>query len=318
MAELPPKTRFSRRRILRYGAAGAAAGTAGLLYGARPSFWHRFAREWSREILPPSEKPDPARWPDRGLYATWLGHATLLLKMDGFTILTDPVLGSYAGIWLGLFTLGIKRLVAPPLIVPELPAIDLVLLSHAHMDHFDIPTLRKLEKPSTTVVTAHATSDLLRVGRYRAVHELRWGQRVAVGPAEIRAVEVNHWGARMRNDTWRGYNGYVIEAGRHRVLFAGDTAITHTLGELRSSRPFDLAIMPIGAYNPWIRRHCTPEQAWRMGNAAGAEHLIPVHHRTFQLSQEPVTEPLERFMAAAGAHQDRVALQRIGSTWHPA
>lgn len=307
--------RLSRRRILGYAGMASAAGLGGLLYGAHPSFWRRYVREWSREILPAPVKPDPARWPDRGLHATWLGQTTVLLKIDGFTILTDPILGTYAGIWLGLFTLGIKRLVAAPLKISELPPIDLILLSHAHMDHFDILTLRKLEKRSTTVVTAHATSDLLRVQRYGAVQELRWNQRLKVGPVEVRAIEVNHWGARVRRDTWRGYNGYVIEAGRHRVLFAGDTALTHTFGALRSSRPFDLALMPIGAYNPYIRRHCSPEQAWRMANEAGADRVVPVHHQTFQLSHEPLGEPLERFMTAAGSRQERVALNQIGATF---
>ena len=120
----------------------------------------------------------------------------------------------------------------------------------------------------------------------------------------------------MRTDTYRGYNGYMIEVGRYRILFAGDTADTNSFRALRSSRPVDLAIMPIGAYNPWIYYHCTPEQAWRMGNEAGAEFFIPVHHQTFQLSREPFSEPIERFEQAANGHTDRVALTRIGQEFH--
>ncbi|MCP5112341.1 MAG: MBL fold metallo-hydrolase, partial [bacterium] len=101
-----------------------------------------------------------------------------------------------------------------------------------------------------------------------------------------------------------------------RVMFAGDSADTHLFQQVRSSRPIDLAIMPIGAYNPWIRYHCTPEQAWRMANEAGAEFLIPVHHRTFQLSNEPVNEPIERFLTAAANHPDRVGLTLIGEEFH--
>jgi L-ascorbate metabolism protein UlaG (beta-lactamase superfamily) len=128
----------------------------------------------------------------------------------------------------------------------------------------------------------------------------------------VRAVEVNHWGARLRTDTYRGYNGYVIECGRHRVLFAGDTALTHCFRRLRSSRPYDLTIMPIGAYNPWIRYHCTPEEAWRMGNEAGSEFFLPVHHQTFALGREPLLEPIERFHGAAGREHRRIALRNIG------
>jgi L-ascorbate metabolism protein UlaG (beta-lactamase superfamily) len=202
--------------------------------------------------------------------------------------------------------------VAPALRLVELPRIDLILLSHAHFDHFDIPSLRTLESRRTTVITAAHTSDLLRGNRYAAVRELSWGERVQAGPAAVRAFEVNHWGARMRNDTHRGFNGYVIEIGRYRIVFGGDTADTPLFRGLRTSQPFDLAIMPVGAYNPWIRYHATPEQAWRMAEEAGAELFLPVHHQTFRLSSEPYLEPIERTYAAARGRPERVAIERIG------
>jgi L-ascorbate metabolism protein UlaG (beta-lactamase superfamily) len=157
---------------------------------------------------------------------------------------------------------------------------------------------------------------LLRSNSYKHLQELGWGERTRVGAAEVRAFEVNHWGARMRSDTYRGYNGYVIESGRYRVLFAGDTAHTSAFRSLRTSKSIDLAIMPVGAYDPWIYYHCTPEQAWRMGGDAGAELFIPVHHQTFQLSREPVLEPIERFHRAAGSSLDRVVIERIGQQFH--
>ncbi len=138
------------------------------------------------------------------MYAAWLGHSTVLLKIDGTTILTDPVLGDRVGLNFGPMTLGLKRLVAPALRADQLPPIDLVLLSHAHMDHFDLATLRTLENRATTVVTASKTSDLLRTGRYAAVKELGWDQRTRVGNIELRAFEVN-WGARMHGDTYHGW-----------------------------------------------------------------------------------------------------------------
>ncbi|MCC6858713.1 MAG: MBL fold metallo-hydrolase [Bryobacterales bacterium] len=296
------------------GAGAGAAGLAGVgtaLYRTAPNFWRQYVREINRPIEPPPHRPSIRQWPDRGLYAAWLGHSTLLLKVDGATILTDPVLFDRVGLSFGPLTLGLKRLVAPAVKIRSLPPIDLILLSHAHMDHFDVPSLRGLENKATAVVTARNTSDLLRPERYGGVRELGWGEHTRTGPFFIRAFEVNHWGARMRTDTYRGYNGYVIETGRYRVLFAGDTATT-SFRPLRSSRPFDLAIMPIGAYNPWIRYHCTPEQAWEMGNQAGAERFIPVHHQTFQLSREPFLEPIERLQEAAGRSQDRIVIERIG------
>jgi L-ascorbate metabolism protein UlaG (beta-lactamase superfamily) len=303
---------MQRRTVLGGVGLTGLAGAGMMAYRAAPAFWKQFSKEMGRPILPAGHTPTPHQWPDRGLFAAWLGHATVLLKVDGTTILTDPVFSDRVGLTLGSLTLGLKRLVAPPLELRQLPPIDLVLLSHAHMDHFDIPTLRALEKRSTRVVTAAKTSDLLRVGGYSSVTELGWGERTRIGPLTLRAFEVNHWGARMRSDTYRGYNGYLIEAGRYQILFAGDTAVTTAFRALRTSRTVDLAIMPVGAYNPWIRFHCTPEQAWQMGNDAGAEFIIPVHHQTFQLSREPLREPIERFYAAAGKNTHRVALDTIG------
>lgn len=269
-----------------------------------------------RGILTAPFAPNPREWPDRGLHAAWIGHSTVLLKIDGVTILTDPVFSKRAGIWLGPVTLGLKRIVAPAMEVRALPHIDIILLSHAHMDHFDLPSLRRLRNPRTTVVTAARTADLLCRRRYAGIRELGWEQKTQVGPVEIRAFPVRHWGARMHRDRYRGYNGYTIEAGRYRVLFGGDTAMTHTFRALRTSRPYDLAMMPVGAYNPWIHAHCTPEQAWQMAGDAGFEHFLPVHHQTFRLSREPYLEPIERVYAVAGRETGRVAVSAIGQDFH--
>jgi len=287
-----------------------------MAYRAAPAFWQQYAREFRRPILATPDRPDPRRWPDEGLHAAWLGHSTVLLKVDGVTIVTDPVFSDRVGLSLGPLTLGLKRLTAPALPESQLPHADLILLSHAHMDHLDLPSLHALEHRKTRVITAPKTSDLLRVSRYSEVTELAWGERANISGVTVNAVEVNHWGARMRTDTYRGYNGYLIETERYRILFGGDTANTSAFRALRTSKPLNLAIMPIGAYNPWIYYHCTPEQAWRMGNEAGAEFFIPVHHQTFQLSREPFYEPIERFQQAAGRSSDRVALTRIGQEFH--
>jgi len=267
-----------------------------------------------REAEAAPRRPRIGRWPKEGLHAAWIGHSTVVISIDGFIVITDPVFSNRIGIGLGPVTVGLKRLVEPALTLAEIPRADLILLSHAHMDHFDLPSLRRLEGRKTTVITAVNTSDLLRVKRYGAVHELGWGQSMRVGLATVRAFEVNHWGARMRNDTQRSYNGYVIEAGRYRVVFGGDTAYTDSFKRVRTSQAVDLAIMPIGAYNPWIRAHCTPEQAVRMADDAGADFILPVHHRTFALSSEPVGEPMERLLSAAG--EDRVCLREIGGEFH--
>jgi L-ascorbate metabolism protein UlaG (beta-lactamase superfamily) len=292
------------------------SGALAWVYRAAPLFWERYSADRKRAILAAPERPRLSLWSDRGIHAAWLGHSTVLLKIDGTTILTDPVFSDRIGLNFGLFTLGVKRLVAPALAIGELPKIDLVLLSHAHFDHFDIPSLRALEDRGTTVITATRTADLLRPRRYAQVRELAWDQHFTVGPLQIRAFRMNHWGARMRNDVYRGYNGYTIDGGRYRILFGGDTAATDGFRALRTSRAFDLAIMPVGAYNPWIRYHCTPEQSWQMANDAGAEFFLPVHHQTFQLGNEPYAEPLERLENAAGRDFGRIVAYRIGQEFH--
>ena len=119
----------------------------------------------------------------------------------------------------------------------------------------------------------------------------------------------------MHYDLHRGYNGYLIEREGRRVLFAGDTAFTSDFENLRDGQPCDLAIMGIGAYQPWIHAHCTPEQAIEMANMARARFIMPVHHQTFKLSFEPLQEPIERFTAALRSELSRIALRQIGETF---
>ena len=288
------------------------AATLKVARSVAPGYWRHYRSERDRPVLKAHYVPDPFSWPDTGLHAAWLGHSTVLLKVNGFTILTDPVLGSRCGVRVGPVTIGMKRLVAPALVSTQLPPIDLIVLSHAHFDHFDQATLRALERSTTAVITARSTSDLLRVNRYGSVRELGWDESAQVGCANVRALQVRHWGARMQTDTHRGYNGYLIEAAGHRIVFGGDTAYTESF---RGIPRVNLAIMPIGAYDPWIHVHCTPEQAWRMARDCGAEAVLPVHHKTFKLSREPFEEPIERLLAAAGADRRSVVLQNIGEEW---
>ena len=239
-------------------------------------------------------------------------------------ILTDPVLFPRIGIRLPGFTIGPKRLTAPALSFDELPKIDLVLLSHAHFDHLDLRTLQRFNA-STKIITAPNTADLLRWTRLRDITELRWGETKVLniatqtkGTIAIRAFQVKHWGARTQRDTHRGYNGYLIESGSRgsqRILFGGDTAMTDSFAKLRHYGEIDVAIMSIGAYNPWIHSHCTPEQAVEMATAAGAQFIMPVHHQTFRLSFEPLREPIERFQVALRENPERVALREIGETF---
>jgi len=280
--------------------------------------WREWTIETRRPIVPAFAKPEPSKWNDAQVTAAWIGHATVLINFFGIKILTDPVLFPRVGIRLPGFTIGPKRLTAPALDFDELPRIDIVLLSHAHFDHLDLRTLNHFDA-NTSVITASNTRDLLRWTRLRDIAELHWGERktltTPVGDIDIIAFRVNHWGARKQRDTYRGYNGYVLERNGRRILFAGDTAYTNSFADLREHGPIDLAIMSIAAYNPWIRSHCTPEQAIEMANAAGAQFIMPVHHQTFRLSFEPLREPIERFEAALKQTPERIAIREIGETF---
>lgn len=243
---------------------------------------------------------------------TWLGHASTLIELRGRRILTDPALEERIGVGRGRLKLGPRRLTPPALPPSQLPTLDLLLLSHAHMDHTDLGTLARLPRSLPTVIH-RGNRDLVR--RFRDVHELDWGQSVTLAGLRITSVPVRHWGARTVVDRDRGYGGYLIESATHRVLFAGDTAFTDALDPLGEPAPVTLAILPIGAYDPWIANHASPEQAWAMATAMRAQWVAPVHHSTFRLSAEPMHEPLERFLAAAGTDAHRVVGRQLGARW---
>jgi L-ascorbate metabolism protein UlaG (beta-lactamase superfamily) len=209
------------------------------------------------------------------------------------------------------------RLVHCALTPDELPEIDLVLVSHAHFDHLDIRSLGSVRGKPAAVMAADI-SDLLPRRRYSSVRELRWNEAATIstrhGDVLIRAIEVKHWGARVRRDTWRGYTGWIVEREGRRLLIGGDTAVTAAFKSHRRHGPFDAAVMPIGAYDPWIYNHCTPEQAVAMADAAGARLIVPVHHQSFRLSNEPFMEPIERIQEALLEERDRLAMREIGAT----
>ncbi len=167
-------------------------------------------------------------------------------------------------------------------------------------------------------VTASGSGDLLRVIPLKEIRDLKWGEQTRAathhGEITVEAFEVKHWGARWRHDVHRGYNGYILERNNRKILFGGDTAYCESFKKLRSKGPFDLAIMPIGAYQCGkISSHCTPEEAVAMANDAGARYVLPVHHQTFYFGQEHVREPILRLCSALPP--ERIALMEIGETF---
>ncbi len=303
--------------------------------------------------------PDFTAWESHTLAACWIGHATMLLRIGGITILTDPVFSPRVGLGWIFGTLGPARLVAPACSIKSLPKIDLILISHAHFDHLDRPTLSRLPK-SSTVVCARGLKDLLEDLDFARVIELepvnhssienraarshvlrgsteesrKIDSEVRIQPTglsgsspddtiprdlkgvRITAIPQRHWGARIVLDNFRGYCAFVIEsADGNRILFGGDTAYQEAWKPIGDSGGVDLAIVGIGAYNPWIEGHADPEQAWQMAMHAGARRVVPMHHGTFKLSREPMQEPLARFLLAAGKRVGDVVCRSMGDVW---
>ncbi len=288
----------------------------------RPRFLERMLQR--HDAADPAARPDPKSWDPSTITAAWLGHATVLLNMYGTTILTDPVFSDRIGVRiLGLTTLGPQRLVRPPLQPEDLPPIDLILLSHAHMDHLDFPSLRRLNH-STPVVMAKNTSDLMRQRGWSNVRELDWGETLSVAGVEIEALQVRHFGWRFpweqdrSRGAWNGrsFNAYNITRNGKHVVFGGDTAYQEYFKSLAERNiPIELAMLPIGAYNPWIHAHASPEQAVQMAEHMNARAILPIHWNTFTLSYEPQREPIERLKTALQGNSPLLALDDVGKTW---
>jgi L-ascorbate metabolism protein UlaG (beta-lactamase superfamily) len=251
----------------------------------------------------------------------WIGHATVLINFHGVTILTDPVFGKRVGPNLvGRLTVGARRITELPLEFAELPPIDLVLLSHAHYDHWDMASLKRFRGQSDLVIP-HGNEDLIPEGRFRHVTPLGEGEARRIGRLTIAAFATNHWGRRpLRRKRPRGFNGYVISGLGSRILFGGDSAYVHDLCE-RAGGPADLCILGIGCYDPHVRKHATPEQAWGMFKQVqrptkqGGSWLLPIHWRTFLMTREPVMEPMQRLLRAAGGEAERIVCRAPGEAF---
>lgn len=262
---------------------------------------------------------------------TWIGHSTVLIQLPALTILTDPVFFARIGVkipWLP--TIGPKRYTNPALSLEELPPIDLVLFSHAHMDHMDVMSMRALTRRQPykiTAVTAYNTAKWIKRFQRKKVYELDRDQELDLLWIHLTAWETRHRWARYPrtpdrsrekiNGAW--HNSYLISYIQNNqpkeIVFGGDTARTHAFKK-RHHEEIDVAIMPIGMYDPFKRQHCTPEEALAMADDMNTKVFIPIHRNTFRLSKEPKKAPLERLKKKLPDYPDMTLwLSDIGESY---
>jgi L-ascorbate metabolism protein UlaG (beta-lactamase superfamily) len=258
------------------------------------------------EVPLPSVDPRPfwSRAPASGLRATWLGHSTVLLEMDGHRVLTDPVWGKRAS---PFAFLGPKRFQPVPLKLRQMPEVDVVVISHDHYDHLDYPTIRALARHSAVpFVTSLGVGAHLQAWGVAAqrITELDWWEthRVPGTGLSITAAPSQHFsgrGLKDRNATL--WSSMVVRSERHAVFFSGDTGLTTEYTAIRDRLgPFDLVMLEVGAFHPaWGDIHLGPLNALKAHALLGGGAFLPVHWGTFSLAMHAWDEPAETLLASA-------------------
>jgi L-ascorbate metabolism protein UlaG (beta-lactamase superfamily) len=258
-----------------------------------------------------------------GLRATWIGHSTTLLEVDGARVLIDPVFSSSAGVN-GM--MGQRRFFPMPLNAADMPELDIVLISHDHYDHLDYPTilqLLQLEAQARAVfvvplgVGAHLEAWGLAPER---IVELDWWEEATVAGLRIAATPARHYSGRgvfdLEHTLWASF---AIMGSDHRVFYSGDTAMFPGLRDIGEQYgPFDLTLIEAGGYNRyWADIHLGPEQAVQAHRMLQGQVMMPVHWGLFDLAMHGWTEPVERVLAAAQERSVRVATPRLGESFEP-
>ncbi|MCW5554005.1 MAG: MBL fold metallo-hydrolase [Verrucomicrobiae bacterium] len=215
---------------------------------------------------------------------TWIGHASFLIQFTNLNVLVDP---NFAN-WLFL----LKRIKRSGLRIEHLPPIDLVLLTHAHFDHFHKPTLRRLPHPKIGIMP-WGVGDLAHNLGFARVIELEWWESFVHQDWKVTFTPSKHWGARTLHDHHRGYGGFVLEHQGRRIYHAGDSAYFDGFKEIGSRLAPEVALLPIGAYHPESFRnvHMGPDEAVKAFRDLGAQRFVPMHYGTFRLAFEEMDEP---------------------------
>lgn len=250
---------------------------------------------WPKYIATPPTPPSATTLPAGELAVTFIGHATFLLQLPGLNILTDPVFSKRASPWQWA---GPRRVRPPALSLTQLPPVHLVLVSHNHYDHLDLPALRWLAREHRPlIITTLGNQAWLEKRGVSNVVELDWWQtHRAFAACEIVSTPAQHFSARVPWDRCKTlWGGFALITKTHRIYFCGDSGYSATFAEIGTRLgPFDLALLPIGAYEPrWFLEsvHMNPEEAVRVHRAVQARQSFAMHFGTFQLTDEAIDAP---------------------------
>src|SRR5262245_15358179 len=257
---------------------------------------------WPASVAPPATHPPPPARVDPGRAAvTFVGHSTFLIRTASTTLLTDPVFTTHAG---PFGRLGPRRVRPPAIPLRDLPRVDLVLLSHNHYDHLQPSSLAALG--DAAIVTALGVGRYVPPRRERRLTELDWWQEASLGSARVTAVPAQHFSARTPWDKNRSlWCGFVVDVDGLTIYFAGDTGYAPHFAEIGDRSAIDVALLPIGAYEPrWFMQpmHMNPDEAVRAHLDSGARVSLGMHFGTFQLTDEGIDEPIRALERARLQH----------------
>lgn len=301
-------------------------GAGGVQRRSPVGLWLRLRRldaqsPWPDHIATPKGHAAVVSDPGR-MVVSWIGHSTVLVQADGINILTDPIYAEKAGPW-GL--IGPRRVRAAGIAFDDLPHIDLVLVSHDHWDHMDLPTLKRLwDRDHPLIVTSLGNDTLIRRAGAQAVAR-DWGQRVTVRPGiDVIVERVHHWGSRWIKDRNRAlWSGFTVTLPGGNLFFAGDTGPGDGSWPVEAAKdgPYRLALIPIGAFQPrdvMSGNHIGPVEAVDVFGTLHAHSALAVHWGTFKLSSEGINDPpdlLRKTLAERHIAADRFRAMEVGVNW---
>jgi len=271
--------------------------------------FHRQQKEIESKNNILESKNDKVLLESKQNFICWLSHATFLIQIDNKRFLFDPVFGSIPFY---------KRKSPFPYNIDDLGKIDYLLLSHTHYDHFDKPSIKKILKQKPKLITPLGMDGYIKkIDKKADTHCMDWYDKYELNSElSIHFVPAKHWGRRGLNDTNKAlWGGFILKTPKSTIYFSGDTAYDSHFKDIGGRFNIDYALLPIGAYKPEFimkNNHTNPDEAYKAYKDLKARKMIPMHYGTFELSDEPLSEPLEWIKKIEIMHKDEITILKSG------